>query len=585
MRSNQFSVGVMDVKTQRRIISVYADANNFYEALWAAFNETVLVIKKMSAAGKMPDGEKSAYIGLWYTDLKDDDGNNIFPINSVEFRADSENIFEAVVMVFNNVLNELQKEISLPSFGRKEHYDDDAPKGYRTVEAQPDFVFINDERLEGPDITIPDGYLHIMHRVFREREDIATIHLPDGVTYIGSYAFENCSNLREIRIPDSLRAIGGGAFCKCGSLESIDIPIGVKKLYFFTFHGCESLKKVVLPNSELTIHGHVFNFCTALEEITITAKTVRIDSDAFTGCSALQNIFVDDENAFYSDIDGVLYSKDLSKLIIYPEGRRQKDFSVPESVVEIGEEAFSGCANLETIYIPSGVEKISHIAFYVWSNAGCKGYVQIHDGVVNIFVDEQNTAYADTDGVLFNKDKTVLLKYPKGRKQASYAVPDGVTEIANHAFEHNTAISSVTFPESLTKIGFNAFGGCSKLEKISIPKNIPAMDRPGFEETAWYAAQPDGMVYFGDAAFKYKGKMPENFIAHIKEGTKLVMQDAFVNQRNLLSVTLPDSLIEIEKYAFNCCHNLAEIALPQGDVKIAEGAFYQSAYERNKNKK
>ena len=121
MRTNQFSVRVIDMKTQRYIISVYADANNFYEAWCAAFNETVLVVKKMSANGKLPAGEKSARIGLGYTDLKDSDDKRIFPQNSAGFRADSENIYEAVVVVFNKVLNELQKEISLPTFGSKEH--------------------------------------------------------------------------------------------------------------------------------------------------------------------------------------------------------------------------------------------------------------------------------------------------------------------------------------------------------------------------------------------------------------------------------------------------------------------------------
>ena len=257
-------------------------------------------------------------------------------------------------------------------------------------------------------------------------------------------------------------------------------------------------------------------------------------------------------------------------------------------LVIIDRDAFSGCAYLETIRIPKSVEKFNYNAFDVWSSAVRKDeepkYVQALDGAANIFVDEQNAAYADVDGVLFNKEKTVLLIYPKARKQAEYIVPEDVTEIAPRAFEHCKNLRSVNFPESLKKIGFGAFGNCASLESINMPKNIPTLDRSRLEDTAWFASKPDGLIYIGDVAYKYKGKMPENFTIHIKDGTKRIAKEAFESQSNLVEVTFPNSLVEIERYAFNCCHNLAEVALPHGDIKIAEDAFYCTAYGRNKKK-
>jgi lactocepin len=180
--------------------------------------------------------------------------------------------------------------------------------------------------------------------------------------------------------------------------------------------------------------------------------------------------------------------------------------------------------------------------------------------------------------VLFNKEKTVLLKYPRGRKAVEYIVPDGVIKIAAKAFEYSLNLQKVTFSESLAEIKFNAFGGCTALESINMPSNIPALDRPGFEDTAWFASQSDGVVYIENVVFKYKGEMPKNFDLTFKEGTIRIMGNAFVNQKKIKSVTFPDSVQEIEEYAFSCCGKLEEVNFPKGEYTIAEKAFSSTIY-------
>ena len=228
--------------------------------------------------------------------------------------------------------------------------NNDSPNLLKTLTEK---VFTNDEDFKGPDIVIPYGYTKISSFVFSNKENIFSIKLPDGITVLRSHAFNNCKQLRRINIPNSVLVIDDSVFKGCKSLKSIVIPENVKKIYSNTFYGCDSLEEIILPKGLTEIVYQAFAYCCNLKEITIPVGVNRIDSDAFTGCVSLQNIFVDDENTTFTDIDGVLYNKSLTKLIKYPDGRTQSNFTVPVSVIEIDHKAFSGCRYVTSICFPS----------------------------------------------------------------------------------------------------------------------------------------------------------------------------------------------------------------------------------------
>jgi hypothetical protein len=205
---------------------------------------------------------------------------------------------------------------------------------------------------------------------------------------------------------------------------------------------------------------YAFSDCSGLSSISIPNRVTEIGSHAFSGCSGLSSIAVDELNTRYSGINGVLFSKDGTTLVYYPAGKIDAAYNIPDSVTEIGMDAFSECSRLSSITIPKSVTEIGSHAF-----SGCSG-------LSSITVDELNTRYSGINGVLFSKDGTTLVCYPAGKIDAAYNIPNSVTAIGNEAFSGCSGLSSITIPNSVTEIGFGAFEYCRGLSSISIPGSV-----------------------------------------------------------------------------------------------------------------
>lgn len=148
-----------------------------------------------------------------------------------------------------------------------------------------------------------------------------------------------------------------------------------------------------------------------------------------------------------------------------------------------------------------------------------------------------------------------------------------VTSIGDMAFLQCKKLNSVSIPNSVTSIGYRAFCGCSELNSISIPTGISYIGDDAFMETPWYNAKPDGMVYIGKVAYKYKGTMPSNTNVVIKEGTLCISGCAFQYCTGLNNVQIPNSVSSIGDFCFDGCSNLALVSIPDGVVSIGRWAF------------
>ena len=215
--------------------------------------------------------------------------------------------------------------------------------------------------------------------------------------------------------------------------------------------------------------------------------------------------------AYDFEVDGIYYNINGNEVTVTYKGNYESDYQndysgnviIPAtvtyngttySVTSIGYGAFYGCSGLIGVEIPNSVTSIGIMAF-----SRCTGL-------------------------------------------RSVTIGNSVTSIGDEAFCRCSALTSVTIPNSVTSIGTLAFYGCTRLRRVTIPNSVTYIGREAFDDTEWFDNQPDGLVYAGLVAYKYKGRMPEGTHIIITDGTKGIAGGAFSDCSGLTSVTIPNSV-------------------------------------------
>lgn len=350
--------------------------------------------------------------------------------------------------------------------------------------------------------------------------------LGENAFYRRNYYGDNyLQKLKKVTIPDTVISIGKSAFYDCGALTDINIPNGVVSIGDKAFKYCKTLSEITIPNSVQSIGIETF-MESYLKKVFIPTSVNYIGDAAFSNCRYLKIIEVDDSNAYYSDIDGVLFNKEQTLLHTYPRGKYQENYTIPDSVIEVNECAFYNARIYGTLLL-DGVEKINDSAFN-----GCDlKKISIPGSVKSI----GNSAFAHCyDLEIIN-------------------IFDGVTSIGRYAFCDCDALTDINIPNSVTSIGYGAFCRCDKLESAKLSENIQEIPGELFCscEKLKSIDIPYGVISIGDSAFN--------------------------NCQSLSDVTIPNSVTNIDDRAFYKCYSLIEIEIPESVTTIGEYVFAESS--------
>ena len=323
---------------------------------------------------------------------------------------------------------------------------------------------------------------------------------------------------------------------------------------------CEN---VIIPNGITSIGSDAFEDCISVTSITIPDSVTSIKCK-FYDCTNLANIYVDENNKNYCSVDGVLYNKNKSELVKYPQGKKG-EYIIPDSVTSIGNCAFEDCANLTSITIPDSVTSIGNWAFCDCENLTS---VNIPDGVTSIgkwtFHYTNLISVTIPDGVTSIGDHA----FCDCANLKSITIPDSVTSIGALAFRRCTSLASITIPNSVTSIGRSAFEDCTSLADVTMGDGVTSIDSDAFGNTAYYNNDNncvDGVLYIGDHLVKAKGDIVKGDYK-IRQGTKYISALAFNDCSDLTSITVPDSVVSIDGCsAFGDCAELTAITVDENN--------------------
>lgn len=387
---------------------------------------------------------------------------------------------------------------------------------------------------------------------------IETLILPHGAQTICA----NCDSclsesdtLRTLIIPEGVKSIGG--FMLCPHLTNLILPEGLEDIRGFAFSGCDDINSIRIPASVKSLEG-----------------------SSFVGCQ-LKAYEIDEDNPYYTVVDGVVFSKDLRTLVAFPSAYPKKHYSVPDTTITIVSHAFSD-AQIESIDLPDGLSEIED-----WTFDGCTiQSINIPDSV----------------------KKLGRGTFRCCRHLEHITLSGGLTEIPAQAFTSCTKLKIIDVPSSVRRLFYSAVAWCGGLEQlilhdgleeivdegpllgcygnlreVCLPKTLKKIQGGMFNYSPFiksYQLDPDnpyfcvkeGALYSRDGKILYAVPDPERKSFTVAEGTEEIAERAFFNLSKLREVILPNTLLTIGDRAFQSCSQLRRLRLPANVARV--GAYF-----------
>lgn len=375
----------------------------------------------------------------------------------------------------------------------------------------------------------------IANDVFENCVSLQSVSIPSTVTTIGENAFWGCTSLRAftvdeanpnysttgdvlynkdqsqivkvgcnvayLSIPSSVTSIGSFAFSNCTALTSITLPSSITSIADWAFAYCKPLRSVGLPSTLTSIGSWAFAHCTSLRGISLPASVTNVSNSAFAYCSSLSEL------------------------------------TLPSTTTSIADWAFAYCTSLQSVSIPASVTNIGNDAF-----KGCTAITAFN-------VDAANTSYTAEGSVLYNKNKTTIVKACADTE--NFEIPSSVTSISYGAFEDCQALQTINIPTTVTSIGSWAFAYNSSLTSVTLPSTLATTPSWtfAFSNALPTIDIPSSVTNIGSGAFS--GCTSLNEVSFESTTTPTIEDNVFTNISSDAKIIVPNGSLSSYQDALN----------------------------------
>lgn len=365
-----------------------------------------------------------------------------------------------------------------------------------------------------------------------------------------NHKIENIDNINDFEIfEDQLIAYKGKS-------QIIKIPEGIKSIAASAFWDNHSIKSVHLPDSLTYLGGDAFYYCVNLEQINLPKNLTTMGNNPFAACPKIKITNYSENFVLEND---VLYNKDKSLLINYPQCKQEQKFTIPNSVVCIGKHSFFGVNNLLELTIPASVIRFENMPF-----SGCE----------NLKLINNSKSYIVENGIIYNKFRTTIIGCLQSQEIKEFEIPNSITSISRNAFWNCKRIHKIILNENLQNVGYNPFASCVNLCIESKSPNFIV------EDGILYNKDKTQLICATNISAKQHIKIPRSVItigrsafSGCKDLQKIefnkvenIYKSAFTNCTSLKEVFLPDNIKILGEWSFSHCSKLEKISINKNTI-------------------
>lgn len=442
-------------------------------------------------------------------------------------------------------------------------------------------------------VFLGSGLTSIGNGAFEDMAQLETINLShcSDLTYIGSSSFKGAINLRSVSFPkddaSKFLEIGESAFEGCRLLEEVTLPAQAGSAGLYLFKDCLKLRKADLSKSKITSIPDAFINCESLSVVLLNNKISRFSENAFKNCKALETLeipasisynlnampfagsgvksfTVSADSKAYSALDGAVYSKDGSQLVICPPTTTGV-YTVREGVKKIGEKAFSGNDQINKVILPNSLLAPGYQNIV-------ESFHQMH-GLNGFEAAENHPNVKIIDGAIYCNQGKILYSYPAGKPDTHITLAPSLETIDRAAFNDNKIVEEIIFPDKLTRINMS-FVNLKSLRKIELPASIRYLSTSfdgsaNLSEVICHAATPPSIDHYTFRGANING-------VYVPEGSvDAYMVDKDWNQFNILPI-VPTSVDVITD-------SQIKIVCNAGNIRIISESAVQEVKAYNMN--